>query len=786
MKRRLMIATAFVGVTLLGLAGWFASRMSSPTGRGLSSSGWTGSSVCRECHKSFYEKWAPSHHGLAMQPFTVAFAQAQLTRQTNWITIGRERYQAEWNQQKGWVRCEGPAGARSHAILHVMGGKNVYYFLTELDRGRLQVLPVAFDVRRQFWYDTAASGVRHFPDMLDTPLHWTDRPYTFNVACYNCHVSQLSQNYQAASDSYHTTWAEPGINCETCHGPAGDHVQRARLAVHGKGKLEPLGIISTKPFAAEQMNSLCAPCHAKMVPLTTRFAPGELFFDHFDLTTLDHQDYYADGRDLGENYTFTSWRMNPCLKSNDFDCMHCHTSSGRFRFAQTNSDLSCLPCHQTIVAQIEGHTHHAASSSGSRCLACHMPTTEFARMRRTDHSSLPPAPAATLAFQSPNACNLCHTNQEAGWADGFVRQWYPRDYQAAVLHRGRLVQAARTNDWARWPAMVEYLQSPQRDEVTATSLIRLMRHNERPGMAAGFIKALSDTSPLIRASAAESLALRLDPQVVAALSRACEDKFRLVRIRAASALVRVPATDWPTNEITHVRRALTEYEQSLRVRPDDAASLHNQGNHAMALERWDEALRAFEAAAKLQPEMIAPLVNASIVYSRLGDNAKAEGALRRALQYAPTNASVQFNLGLLLAEEQRHSEAETALRQALRSDPRLAAAAYNLAVLTAARNLPESVDLLRRAVSLQPEDEKYGYTLAFYLRQNGDLQEAIQVLRSTVERKPSSLDPYLLLAKLYLERNQDSLAQAVYQEAMHNDKIPMAARQQLQGSPRLP
>ena len=42
--------------------------------------------------------------------------------------------------------------------------------------------------------------------------------------------------------------------------------------------------------------------------------------------------------------------------------------------------------------------------------------TEFARMRRSDHSMRPPAPAATREFGSPNACNLCHADQDARWA----------------------------------------------------------------------------------------------------------------------------------------------------------------------------------------------------------------------------------------------------------------------------------------------------------------------------------------------------------------------------------
>ena len=56
-----------------------------------------------------------------------------------------------------------------------MGGKNVYFLLTPYERGRLQVLPIAFDVRRRVWYDTTASMVRHAAGDPDEPVDWTDR-----------------------------------------------------------------------------------------------------------------------------------------------------------------------------------------------------------------------------------------------------------------------------------------------------------------------------------------------------------------------------------------------------------------------------------------------------------------------------------------------------------------------------------------------------------------------------------------------------------------------------------
>jgi len=38
-----------------------------------------GSGSCRQCHESFYQLWAISRHGLAMQPYSPEFARENLT-----------------------------------------------------------------------------------------------------------------------------------------------------------------------------------------------------------------------------------------------------------------------------------------------------------------------------------------------------------------------------------------------------------------------------------------------------------------------------------------------------------------------------------------------------------------------------------------------------------------------------------------------------------------------------------------------------------------------------------
>ncbi|MDQ1239015.1 MAG: hypothetical protein QG577_1200, partial [Thermodesulfobacteriota bacterium] len=143
--------------------------------------GYTGSVSCRKCHEKFYQLWATSHHGLAMQPYTPELARNSLSPQKQEIVIGNSRYRADITGDTGWVIERSPAGETKYRIEHAMGGKNVYYFLTPLDRGRLQTLPLAYDVNQKEWFDMAGSGVRHFPGQSDEPIHWKDWQYTFNT-----------------------------------------------------------------------------------------------------------------------------------------------------------------------------------------------------------------------------------------------------------------------------------------------------------------------------------------------------------------------------------------------------------------------------------------------------------------------------------------------------------------------------------------------------------------------------------------------------------------------------
>jgi tetratricopeptide (TPR) repeat protein len=753
--------------------------------RQLADTDYSGSASCRECHEKFYELWSTSHHGLAMQPITADFIRDKILTGQEEIFMEEAYYSAVRMNDTLVIRERKGDVTTDYKVLWALGGKNVYYFLTEWEGGRLQTLPLAFDVNDMKWYNNPESAIRHFPNMHgaggeDEALSWRDFQYTFNTSCYGCHVSQLSNNYDIATNTYQTMWGEPGINCETCHGPSAGHVRACREA--GEGNVpEDLKIIMTSRFTPEQHNASCAPCHAKMTPITASYVPGDRYFDNYDLITLESTDFYPDGRDLGENYTMTGWHMNPCAQNSEMHCVTCHTSSGRYRFTSddhTTANKACTSCHTEKESEYEEHTRHKLSSGKApKCVDCHMPMTRFGNMVRSDHSFRPPMPAATMAFDSPNACNICHTDKEARWADQMVRNWKDRDYQKETLHVGGLLLDARNGKWNRLDEILKAIQSNQYGEIYTTSFIRLLGPCQDNRKWPVLMGAMNLESPLSRSAAALALLGHIDEGAKTALWKAAGDEYRLVRLVAAQSLALFPQQEFTAAENQLFSKVNREFEESLITRADDWSAYYNLGNHYQNQGKLEDALKSYANSLRIYPEAILPLVNSSILYAVSGDAQTARSHLERALKLDPANEAVNQNYGLLMAELKQMDLAEGAFRKVLEVNKLNSTAAYNLSIMVSSRDINEACTLSKQAMDATPDDPKFAYTYAFFLNQNKKPQEAIRQLEKLLSAHPDHLSSVFLLVNIHMGNGNRQKAIEVYQDAIAKTKDAQALAQ---------
>ncbi len=752
-------------------------------GNQYSENEYAGSESCRECHEKFYQLWSPSFHGQAMMPINADFMVKHQIPDSPPVKVEDRMFNVEFKDSTMVMHeKDGDKLIKTYDVIWAMGGHNVYTFLTPFEKGKLQNIPLAYDVNDKSWFNYPEAGMRHFegeyPD--DEALPWKDPLFTFNTGCYSCHISQLNTNYDLSTDSYQTTWREPGINCETCHGPAGDHIQIFSNLKEGE-EPERLGLISTHTFTQEQNNDACAPCHAKMSPITPSYMPGDKYFDNYNLTTLEDIDFYPDGRSLGENYTFTEWKLNPCVEGSEMHCVTCHTSSGRDR-NKDNPNNSCLQCHTDKAANIAMHTGHKPED-GLTCLSCHMPKRQFVgRFFRSDHSFRPPMPEATIKFGSPNACNQCHTDKSPEWANKVVKARANGNYQEETLKWAQLIKEAHDNDWSNVDGIFTCIKDPKTNEVVANSLIRLLGNCALESKTDVLIEALNNKSELVRSSAAYGLAGISGEKVKNALLKACEDEIRLVRIQAVNAILTFPENSFTPVQLAVVKKAEEEYLTSMTSRLDNWSNHYNLGLYYQNKGNVDEALNSYETAARLYPDALLPLINSSVIYSYVGNTQKAEENLKKVIAIDAENEAANLNLGLLLAEQGRMEEAEQALKVALESNPEQAVAAYNLSVISARYDIQQAVNYAEIAAKVNPNDPKYAYTLGYFQLQNNQKENAIITLKKLVAEQPQFLNAVSLLADIYVRDGKIQEAILVYQKALRTEGISEQDKMAIQQS----
>jgi tetratricopeptide (TPR) repeat protein len=492
-----------------------------------------------------------------------------------------------------------------------------------------------------------------------------------------------------------------------------------------------------------QQNDSCSGCHAKAVPITGGYEAGEQFWNHYDLTTFENADYYSDGRDRGENYTIGSWLLSPCARKGSLGCIHCHTSSGRYRFKGKEANNACLPCHQQRVENAAEHMHHPDGKGATECVQCHMPMTPFAGMNQTDHSMRPPMPDLSKAVGSRNACVMCHKDKDNDWALGQIRSWH-RDFDrrtAPELHRARLVEALRKGDLQQLPATYSFIADPASDPLFVTTLIRLLPPSDDPQQKAILRELLGKaTHPLVRSAAATALDADNNPADRKALFSALTDGVRLVRIRAAERLAALPQNDIPAEYRKAFDAAVKEMWDSINLRMDHWSAPFNAGNIFMRQKRFEEAAGKYDRAHELRNDIAPPLINGAMAFANIKKLPEAESRLKKATALPEPSAEAHFNLGLLYAEQGRTARAEAELYHTLELSPQNAAAACNLAILIAGRDYPETFRLLQNAILADPHNPRYVQTLAFYYLQAGQPDLADKVIRQAAERGVSSPD----------------------------------------------
>lgn len=121
------------------------------------------------------------------------------------------------------------------------------------------------------------------------------------------------------------------------------------------------------------------------------------------------------------------------------------------------------------------------------------------------------------------------------------------------------------------------------------------------------------------------------------------------------------------------------YEEAAAIDPTSARSWTNLGEVRRRLSRWDDALRAYDAALQHQPGYLWALAGRAEALRMLGQLEACVDPFQRALERAPDHVLAVQGLAAALSELGRHREALALWERALRLRPESGFASDGLA-----------------------------------------------------------------------------------------------------------
>lgn len=625
------------------------------------------SARCGACHIKEFQQWAGSDHAWALR---------ELNPSMDTEPFHRQRLQAHGSEltfsanRKGELLLADSQTQREFKAEWVLGRRPLVQYLVKADDGGWHTPSAAWDVVKHEWFDMFEADARLSAEGLAARQvgdwgHWLGRGMNWNSQCAWCHTSHFRKNYQPLTDTFASTWMEPGVSCIQCHRladkPAADGCMVAP---------------QQRCLSAKQMHDNCATCHARREELDDLFVVGDAFDDHFRLELPTIQGiFYPNGMQQDEDYCETGLRLSR-MGAAGVTCLDCHDPhSATLKLPQEDNSL-CMRCHATgtpvngtptPVIDMATHTPCPQNSKGARCVECHMPESNYmARDPRRDHSFNSPDPQMSLELGIPNACTMCHTGMSAERAAEVVQQTYPQQKQAAVRGRTRAVHAAmagRGDSKALLEALAQ--ETVPGWQATLLELVAQQVPTAEGGLAAQ--KAAQSPVAMVRAAAARVLGEEALPLV--------NDPVKLVRRAAAwpliDRLVRMPQYAAVVKEQEQI--ALCRAEQ-----PNGAMQLA-----VLALARGDrkEAERQYRRAIQLDPAGPVAYVDYAVFLAQESRLSEALDCMLKAAAAAPQDADVQYRLGLLLAEMGQYEFAYTAFERAVRLNPQHAHAQRNFETL---------------------------------------------------------------------------------------------------------
>lgn len=677
--------------------------------------GYVDNKTCLQCHQKEANEWVKSHHANAMRIATNDtvlgnFDQTTYRQKNNLTTTFFQR------DNQFFVNTQGPDGkSTDFKISYTFGVDPIQQYLIALPNGRLQNFTIAWDVKNKRWFDLYPDENAPAGDVL----HWTGHYQNANMMCIGCHTTDYKKQFDAKTDSYHSTWSDLGVNCQACHGPGENHVKWAKNPVKNDAHKGLANTFNTK----DNIIDTCAICHSRRSELSSTYGTGDAYMNHFLPALLTEDLFYPDGQQQAEVYVYNSFKQSKMYQFGVI-CTDCHNPhTGKLKL---EGNAVCTQCHSPTgdkrfptAAKLyddPSHTFHPKGSPGAACVNCHMPAKKYMQIHsRPDHSIRIPRPDLSMQLGTPNACTTCHTDKSAKWANDWINKWHGQ--HTRTKHYGELFAAARKGDATVENELIELANDNNAASIIRATALNQLNHYGVDSINTS-IKLLQDNDPLIRHAALTNLEKVPLNERVQFISSLLTDSILAVRIEAARLLAGATLSSKEQQQL--LQQTTDEFITTNKLSLDmPGANLNlavlneSQGNTQAAEQFYLNALH-------IDPAFTPARVNLATLYNQTHQNEKTIATLQQGINFTPNQGEFYYALGLIHAEENN---------------------------LTAASND------LKQAAALMPQRTRIRYNYALLLQQVGEKEKSLQELLTLVKLEPNNADYLYALTTLYTQMN---------------------------------
>ncbi len=250
--------------------------------------------------------------------------------------------------------------------------------------------------------------------------------------------------------------------------------------------------------------------------------------------------------------------------------------------------------------------------------------------------------------------------------------------------------------------------------------------------------------------------------------------------------------------------AIRQYNEALRIKPDDGDARYNLANMLVRQAKYPEAIAQYREVLKAAPDNIMARNNLALCLIQTGNRPAAIEQFQEILRLNPGFEPARQNLAMLQAAEEKTKSptrerpipgpvidasleenmrlgqeavqrgdldgAIAHFRGAVRSNPDLPAARIGLGLALAYRgNIDEAIKQFRAALKLDPNNADVQNSLGVALMQKGQLDEAQTHLQKAIKLDPRLAKAHNSLGVLLARQGKLDEAMEQFREALRID-----------------